>query len=84
MRCDECKYWNLVENKYSSNPEEIKLCNKPVALWDATQWEKPFEGKRKFKEEFKDLKMYVQDGSDYRAMLYTTADFFCYHFEKLE
>lgn len=80
MRCDQCKYW---EKELNSNEgvKEIRECFKAKPLWDCCNWEEP-DFKRVLKPEFKDFKLFVQDGSDYHAAMLTKADFFCAHFEK--
>jgi hypothetical protein len=40
-----------------------------------------YQIERRLLPEYEGTKMFVQDGSDYRAVLYTVADFSCAHFE---
>lgn len=79
MRCDKCKYWEQKEEQYS---DEIKIglgeCTKAKPFWEVTEWSN--DGRVMMKE-FEDLKMFVQDGSDYSAHLWTRPDFGCTHFE---
>ena len=73
MRCDECKYWNKDESRAQAN---VSLCTAAKQLWNCTEWDdKTLE--RVLKPECSDMKMFVQDGSDYSASLYTAPDFFC-------
>jgi hypothetical protein len=91
MKCSTCKYWDI--NKDSKMIPNTNYCKKPIMFWDATVWttkeiDDPLVGKyktdvdRNIKEEYKDLKMFVQDGSDYWAGLITREDFFCAHWEQ--
>ena len=86
MRCDQCKFWHKGEYKHASTLK-VSLCTKATQWWDASEWACPsgYDDKgiqlRRLKPEFEGTKMFVQDGSDYRASLYTAADFFCAHFE---
>lgn len=76
-RCDKCKYW--INEEYPTNPD-LKVCSKAKPLWECSEWNDDME--RVMLPEFKDLKMFVQDGSDYRAIMLTRSDFFCAHFEE--
>lgn len=85
MRCDECKFWNLKEGKDYAG---TGLCTKAQPLWEVSEWEQEYDEadherwKRGLKPQFADLKVFVQDGSDYRAIMLTAPDFFCAHFER--
>lgn len=87
MRCADCKYWNV---NLSSGDEAdglygSKRCGKAVQMWDAGRWHFDADSRTTTYDLFpqhKGQKMFVKDGSDYRADLYTTSDFFCAHFEK--
>lgn len=78
MRCDECKHWENKHPKYEYR-DEIELglgnCAKAKPFWDCSDWDK--HGKRFMK----DLKIFAQDGSGYKAEVWTRPDFFCFHFE---
>lgn len=78
MKCNECKYWSE-KDKYDTTPKEIRECLKPKPLWECTDWDNDY--KRTIKENCKNMKMFVQDGSDYTAHLFTKEDFFCAEFE---
>lgn len=82
-RCDGCKYWDFPRaDEYSSTPKVLNECFKAQPLWNCSDYNlESDEWIRELKEEFKDLKLFVQDGSDYKAHMITAADFFCAHFE---
>lgn len=82
VRCDGCKYWDAKSN----NPDggsvplvELGNCTRAMPYWDATEWvEVDALGiERKLKPKFSDRRFFAQDGSDFRADVYTTPDFFC-------
>jgi hypothetical protein len=77
MRCDQCKFW------HSEKPHIIGECTKAKPFWEVSTWTRggTEDWERKLKAEFRDLKMFCQDGSDYRAYLLTKPDFYCAHFE---
>lgn len=85
MRCDACKHWTGEDapgDRRRWNRVEVRECRRVHEMWDATEWAR--EGGEtilRLKPERADDKMFVQDGSDYAAYLYTTADFFCAHHE---
>lgn len=87
MPCDECNHWNKDERRRAKGAF-FGECRRASQWWDATEWtededpEEPWQEMRKLKPEFKDVKMFVQDGSDYMATLYTAPDFHCAHFEQ--
>lgn len=87
MRCDKCKYWERNE-QYQDETEVrsgVKECLKGKPFWECTEWRD--EGNkfyRALKPEYAELKMFVQDGSDYSAKLLTKADFGCIHFEEID
>ncbi len=79
MRCDGCKFWDTEEGKKASNIE-VRQCKHAEMWWDSTEWVEDAEWPapdRALKPECAGARMFVQDGSDYYAALYTTADFFC-------
>ena len=84
MRCGTCKYWSDVTSYVLPS---VRMCDKAKMLFDSTYWsdETDEEGypTRKTKEQCKDLMMFVQDGSDYYAALYTKEDFYCAHWKDL-
>lgn len=89
MRCDQCRHWNEGgEVEGSRVYTDLGLCKRPMQLWDATEWVKDGDicepdYYRVRTEVAAQTKAFVQDGSDYRANLFTAADFFCAHFEEI-
>lgn len=84
MRCDQCVYWDENEVKQAGDQFIIGLCTRAMPFWDATDWRCDEGGDsdgRFLKPEFADRKFFAQDGSDYRADVYTTPDFFCAEFK---
>lgn len=84
-RCDHCKHWDKDE-QCRAGELRVGWCHKAIQWWDATEWcdsddDSPYENNRRVLPEYDGTKMFVQDASDCRAELYTTADFFCAHFE---
>lgn len=81
MRCDQCKHWNRDEGKEFA--EGLGECERAHPFWDRSQWVDDDKG---YRRELLPIaaadKMFVQDGSDYRAHLLTKPDFFCAHFER--
>lgn len=82
MNCKDCRYWDKFDRKYKSALNSVGVCNRAMQWWDATEWS--LGGEDVLKEEAKERKMFVQDGSDYHATLYTTPDFGCIEFKKNE
>lgn len=82
MRCDKCKFWDRESGKeYAGGVGE---CTKAKPFWDCSRWQDDDEGYRRVMlPECADMKMFVQDGSDYRAHLLTRPDFFCAEFKAL-
>ena len=78
--CDTCRYWGNADEYNQGAALGAKACIKPVMLWNATEWSE--DGDRVVCDPA--LKMFVQDGSDYCAELYTMADFYCYHHEPVD
>ena len=92
MRCDQCKFWdtdpksdNNQENR-SFGDQKVHRCLKAVHWWDASEWvasdDDTWHEMRAVLPEYKDRKMFTQDGSDYFSALLTVGDFFCAHFEE--
>lgn len=92
MRCDGCEHWsrgNAYGDRKRANGLVVRQCKRAHEWWEATEWHEDceedadtFETIRRVKPERAGDKMFVQDGSDYKAYLYTVADFFCAHFQK--
>lgn len=77
--CSGCEYW---EEDYTEI-KNVRRCTKPEMFWSTTEWVKDETGQTglKINDEHKDLKMFVQDASDYFAKLLTREDFYCSHWE---
>ncbi len=84
-RCDSCKFWDVESGKRAGSLQ-VGNCRKALAWWDATEWvdsaDDEWDNQRRLLPEHEGTKMFVQDGSDFMADLYTTADFFCAHFDQ--
>lgn len=75
-RCKTCKFWDPpISDNYGEVPG-VGRCSKVVQFWDATEWDDEGYGRR-LKPEFSDALAFVQDGSDFRADLYTHPAFGC-------
>jgi len=87
VRCDECKHWSRGDEhgeQKQANGLVVRRCQRAPEWWEATAWvdsDDPCNVVRSLKPEHSGTKMFVQDGSDYVAYLYTAADFFCAHHE---
>lgn len=90
MRCDGCKHWNEKEgcgrawdDEEAALRPKVGLCTKAQPYWETTEWVRDDDDApvRVSRSEFVGLKMFVQDGSDYKATLLTAPDFFCAHFD---
>lgn len=84
MRCGTCKYWSDVTSYVLPS---VRMCDKAKMLFDSREWTEEVDkdglpGVR-IKKECEDLMMFVQDGSDYYAVLYTKEDFYCAHWKDL-
>lgn len=85
--CKNCKFWNKNEHERTL---DLGKCKRAKLLWDVTEWSEDLdensggEYSRVLKQEFKDEKHFVNDGSDYHAILLTKEDFGCNQFEILE
>ena len=99
MRCDQCKHW-FVETRRGYSEWEAKAvgfgeCKAVRQRWtiqddasrDLDRWaddaaeDRWTEARR---NALKAARAYVQDGSEYRAELYTAPDFFCALYEPTE
>ena len=84
--CKNCKYWEE-ETWPSDKPKEVNRCAYPKQLWNASEWVEledidkfGREGVRVINELNKNTLAFVQDGSDYKANLFTRAEFGCVAF----
>lgn len=91
MKCADCKYWDRDKDEAKwAGSLRVQACHKAPQWWVATEWtnktdpECEWDNYRRVRPEYEGTKMFVQDGSDYLATLYTAADFGCVHFDKIE
>ena len=75
-RCKTCKFWEPPKSQSYGEVPGVGRCQKVVQFWDAAEWDEDGGG-RKLRPEFADALAFVQDGSDYRADLYTKPEFGC-------
>lgn len=76
--CSACRFWG--NEPYDPLPVGIRKCTKAVQIHEAAEWdEETFE--RVLKPGLEGQKLFVTDASWYAASIYTTADFFCAHYE---
>lgn len=84
-RCKTCKWWDRSEVDIDYPPDYAILglghCTKAVRLWEAIEWDEDNE-RRFFKPGYDEQLSFTQDGSQYRADLYTRPDFGCVHHEE--
>lgn len=88
MKCSECRFWGDGED--GEDGDRIygtRRCTKAIMLWDAGTWS--LAGEREDREyilkpEHESQMMFTQDGSDYRADLFTKPEFFCAHFKAMQ
>lgn len=83
--CQNCSYWEQEEGtRYLAI--ETGYCSRSMQLWDASEYGRisNAEVQLVLTEEAKTVKMFVPDGSDYRASLITTPDFYCIEFKAKE
>jgi hypothetical protein len=91
MRCDQCRHWNE-QDKHDWEAAGVGFgeCKRIRERWVITdkatkgiEWDSkdtsPYVTKRR--EALLAARAYVQDGSEYRAELFTRPDFFCALFE---
>ena len=87
-RCDQCKHWkNESDNQeweaLSAGFGECLGVRERWVIQDEASEGIPYDGKdegafsRSRREALKAARAYVQDGSQYRAELFTAPDFFC-------
>jgi len=89
MRCDLCKHWKKDSDneEWESKSAGFGECLAVRERWrivdDGVPRDTKFEDgyTEKVGEALKSARAYVQDGSEYRAELFTAPDFFCALFE---
>lgn len=82
MRCDGCKHWDRDTGRTYAG---VGYCSRAHPLWDRSKWDDSEGGTYErilLPEAAGDL-MFVQDGSDYAAILLTKPEFFCAHHEPI-
>jgi hypothetical protein len=98
MRCDKCRYWEprieQEEIQFFIPPLKLGTCSRAMPFWEASEWageeieakfpETEWREARVMKPEFADRRFFAQDGSDYRAVVLTSGDFFCADFEEVK
>ena len=96
MYCKDCKFWSkngLPEGEqddyrcYNDSPESLGLgrCTRVELLWDAYEWDREDrDNSVRFTEEVvsEEVLAFVNDGSDYKAELYTLPNFGCVMFKE--
>ncbi len=75
-QCKTCFFWEPPKNESYGEVPGVGRCSRVVQYWDATEWDKNGD-RRQLRQEFINSLAFVQDGSDYRADLYTKPDFGC-------
>lgn len=82
MRCDQCKHW-MPSNEWEAQGVGFRECMAVRFRWaiqdeasSGITWGSDHYITRR-REALIAAKAYVQDGSEYRAELYTAPDFFC-------
>lgn len=73
-RCSTCQFWRPPTDGTGSD-FGLGRCKAAPMFWDATDWDE--ECNRRLLPEYAETKAFVQDGSDYRAVLLTKPDFGC-------
>ncbi|MGH8614213.1 MAG: hypothetical protein ACREYF_19825 [Gammaproteobacteria bacterium] len=74
--CKTCRHFNDADEYENWKRFELGKCNRVPMFWDATQWSKD-AGARELKPEFVGTTAFVQDGSDYMAVLIVAPTFGC-------
>lgn len=78
-RCDRCKHWDTEANYYG---KQLGRCTRAHPFWDRSEWIDGEDGtRRELTADAAGDMMFVQDASDYHAILLTMSHFFCAHFE---
>ena len=78
--CKTCKHWGHEDaDDYHGfgGIADVRVCSAVPMFWDSTEWD---VGKRREGRCFSDdvtATAFAQDGSDYKAYLYTLADHGC-------
>ena len=78
--CKDCKHWNIDPVDRHWEKSDLHICNAIPMFWDATEWNERGNSRR-FVKAHENTMAFVQDGSDYKAWLYTRPEFGCVHWE---
>lgn len=73
--CETCKHWKTAEEHEPWQGFGLGRCQNVPMFWNATEWDE--DGVRTVRDQYKNIKAFTQDGSDYRAYLLTRPDFGC-------
>ena len=99
MRCDQCRYWmDEEQSTWESRLSGMHLCGGVRERWriteDVTPWHERDEPDDESLElesweadigkALSDARAYVEDGSQYKAYLWTAPGFFCALFQEKE
>ena len=80
--CSTCKHWYVEqideddEWAMEQNLIGVGLCKAAKLMWDYREWREDSE-RMEFTKEGESIMMFCQDGSDYRANLFTRSGHFC-------
>lgn len=74
--CRTCRHWSGLYNPFFSFGDDaiIGSCRNAVKFWEARDYD---GNKLIIKPEYRDAKVFVQDGEDYSASMHTRIDFGC-------
>jgi len=78
--CENCAHWTPSEEYETGHHFGLGRCAAAVMFFDVTDWDDDGE-RRIVKHGFESTQMFVRDGSDYIAKLYTRPGFGCNSFE---
>lgn len=90
-RCDQCKHWGSDEVSWEAQGSGFKHCTAVRPRWKIQDEVRPKDHPDFLENEWIAARIaaliksraYVEDGSEYRALLWTAPDFFCALFTKL-
>jgi hypothetical protein len=85
--CATCKHWRQPDYQGEKGKlAGVKECARIHPLWEAAKWirdAKDGEGDYQLTEDGKQSSAFVQDGSEYMAILFTKPDFSCKLWEEI-
>ncbi len=88
--CNLCVHWKLGNHDWAADRAGMGLCQAAKQRWDiedGISGYNPHDDKtgevlaQMMADRLRAARFYVQDGSEYRAELFTAPDFFCAAFE---